>query len=377
MPLVSGQYDGPLLGFGVQLTYALLKNFTFDALPLPVELAQLHGQLLRPGRALGEKQLHRHLGHSHSSGGVDSGGQGVAHGDGAHRFILQPGAPDQGGEAQPPGRVQPLQPLADNGPVGPRHGHHIGHRAHGGQIAKLVEDRRALRPFGHGQGQHQRHPHSGQSFKGVEAVGPVGVHHRGGGWQGFLAGVVVGNDHVNAQAASQGGLLHGGNAAVYRDDKGDALIGQGVDRLLIQTVALSQAAGDVGDHISAPGGEKLGEKTGRGNAVHIVVAVDGDQLSPFQGQPHPADGQVHVPQKRGVRNRLLVGGEKPAGVFRADHTPGGQQPGQQRRQAGPLQGPLTLGARGGHLPVLIFQWWSPPPVLCRGRIHDHMLTCPL
>lgn len=48
VPLRVGQDNGPLLGLVVQALDALLKNLSLNVLPLPVELAQLLGQLLSP-----------------------------------------------------------------------------------------------------------------------------------------------------------------------------------------------------------------------------------------------------------------------------------------------------------------------------------------
>ena len=224
----------------------------------------------------------------------------------------------------PPGRVQTLQPQADDGPVGPRHGHHVGHRAHGGQIAVFVKYRAPFPRGGHGHGQHQGHPHAGQTLEGVRAVRPVGVHHRGRRGQPRLAGVVVGDDHVHPKLRRQGGLLHRCDAAVHRDDESDPLFRQGVDRLRIQAVALSQAAGDVGNPLPAAGGQKLGQQAGGGDPVHVVVSVDGDKLLLLQGLPHPGRRPVHVPQQHGVRDGLRLRGQQPPDLRPVRHAPGGQ-----------------------------------------------------
>ena len=120
---------------------------------------------------------------------------------------------------------------------------------------------------------------------------------------------------------------------------------------MIQSVALPQAAGDVWDNSSAPGGEKLGEQAGGGNSVHIVVAVDSDELPPLQGQAHPLGSRVHILQEKGVGDGLPAGGEQADGVLWPDDSPGGQQPRQQGGQPRPLQGPPHRQAHqqgGGH-----------------------------
>lgn len=150
------------------------------------------------------------------------------------------------------------------------------------------------------------------------------------------------------------------------------LFGQGLDRFLVQAVALTQAAGDIGDNVSPPGGEELGEQAGGGDAVHIVVAVDSDQLSQLQGQLYPADCPVHVFQKHGVRDGLRIRVEQPPGVLRADYPPGGQQPGQQRGKPGMFQGQLSIRTGRSHLPLFVFHRES--PLICErsaGRITSY------
>ena len=139
VPLLVGQDDGPGLGLLRQALDALLKDVPLDGLALPVQVAQGLGQRLRPVRVLGEQQLQGHLRPAQPPGGVDPGGQGIAHGDRGHGPLRKARAFDQLGKAQPPGRVQVVQSLADDGPVLSRHGHHVGHRAHGGQVPILPE----------------------------------------------------------------------------------------------------------------------------------------------------------------------------------------------------------------------------------------------
>ena len=360
VPLVPSQYNDPLLWFYVQMLDTLLKDFSLNALAFPVQFAQLQSQLLRPLGVAGEKQLHRHLSHSHPTRGVDPGGQGIAHRDRGDRFILQPGAPDQGRQAQPLGWVQPAQPQADNGPVRPRHRHYIRHRSHRGQVAKFLKNRLGLPLSRHRHSQHQGHSHSSQSFKGIGTVRPVGVHHRGGRGQFLLAGMVIGDDHINAQFTGQFCFFHGGDAAVHCDNQRNPLSRQMDHRLRVQAVPLPKPAGNIGDHMSPPGGEELGEQTGGGDPIHIIVPIDGNELPPLQGQPHPGRRPVHIPQKCRRGNGLPLRRENPAGFAQVFHPTGGQQPGQQWGQPRRLQDLLALRAGRGHAPVFILQLRSPP-----------------
>ena len=256
------------------------------------------------------------------------------------------------------------QPGLDDGSVLARHGHHVGHGAHRRQIGVLPEHQAGPVRSRRRHGQLQGHPHAGQPLEGVGTVGAVGVHHRRSLRDGLLALVVVGDDHVNSKLPGKLHLPSGGDAAVHRDDQCDPLLGQVEDRLLIQAVALLQPVGDVGAHPPSQPGEAVGEQTGGGDAVHIVIPVDRHQLSRFQGTAHPEDRPVHVLEQHGVQQRLFPGGEQLPGLLRLCHAPGGQDAGQKGGDAGPLQlGPPLRGGMGD-FPLLIPHGRSPPLRLC-------------
>ena len=100
MPLGSGQYDGPLLRGRGEMADALMKNLALQSLAFPVELTQFRRQLVCPHRVLGEKQLNGYLGPAQAAGGVQPGGQGIAHGDGGDGLVSQPHTPQKACQAE-------------------------------------------------------------------------------------------------------------------------------------------------------------------------------------------------------------------------------------------------------------------------------------
>ena len=197
-------------------------------------------------------------------------------------------------------------------------------------------------------------------LEGVRAVRPVGVHHRRRPGQAVFTGVVVGDDQVHPQLPGIVGLVQGGDATVHRDNKPHPLAGLGGHGLPVQAIALLQPPGDIGLHIGPQVQQKLGQQAGGGDAVHVIVAVDGDGLPVVDGPPHPGSSFVHVPHEHGVQQRLGLGGEEPPGILRVRHPPGGQHRRQQGGQAALLQGPPPVGAGGGHVPLLEFHMPRPP-----------------
>ena len=198
----------------------------------------------------------------------------------------------------------------------------------------------------------------------------MGVHHRRRLGQPVFTGVVVGDDQVHAQLPGIVGLVQGGDAAVHRDDEPHPLAGLGGHGLVVQAIALLQPPGDIGPHVGPQALQKLGQQAGGGDAVHVIVAVDGDGLPILNGPPHPGNSPVHVPHEHGVQQGFGLGGEEPPGGLRVRHAPGGQHRRQQGGQAARLQGALPLREGGSHLPLLEFHGPRPlsvPAALCQSH----------
>ena len=204
---------------------------------------------------LGQEQVHGQLHLAHTAGGVDPGSQHKADGGGADGLFIAAAFPDQGGKPRPLGGGQGLQPPGDKHPVFSHQGDYIGNGAQADHIRVFVQHR--LRVSGQGAGQLEGNGNAGQISVGVAAVRPVGVHHRHGLGQLILAFVVVGDHKIDAQLPAQLRFLHGGDAAVHRNDEPHTLRMQEVDRDGIQTVAFLQPAGDIGHAVRPVAAEKI------------------------------------------------------------------------------------------------------------------------
>src|SRR5699024_3608713 len=75
VPAFSGEDQSPAgpHRLSLQPGLTLLKDLSLNGLALPVELAQLLGQPLRPGGVIGEEQLGGHPGLAHTPGSIDPG----------------------------------------------------------------------------------------------------------------------------------------------------------------------------------------------------------------------------------------------------------------------------------------------------------------
>ena len=143
----------------------------------------------------------------------------------------------------------------------------------------------------------------------------MGVHHGDGVRELFFAFVVVGDDHVHTQAGGVSRLGQGGDAAVHGDDEGHALQRQLLHGLVVHAVALGETVGDVIAHVAPLRPEIMGEQTGGGDAVHVVVAVDGDRLLVAQRPPDAGGRQIHVFHQVGVAELILCAGQQSLGLI--------------------------------------------------------------
>ena len=360
VPLLPGQHQGVPLRPGLGHGLALGIDLRLNGLPLPVEVAQGPGEFLPPGRIVREKQFPSQGGAPHPPGGIDAGGQGVADGRGGKGPLIQPRLVEQGPQPRPPGAAQGLQPQAHNGAVLSRQAHDIGHRADGRQIGVALQQ--LVPPGRAAQGQHQLegHPHPGQALEGIGAAGPAGVHHRRGGGQGGLALVVVGDHQLHPQGGGAGRLLHGGDAAVHRDDEAHPLAPEGGHRLPVEAVALLHPVGDIGDHRPPLPAEEVGEQAGGGDAVHVVVAVDRDVFPRRQRPAHPRRGPVHVLHEKRVQELAPAGVQKGAGLLRGVQPAGAEGQRRQGRHPRRLHGGPRLRGTGRPVPLLVFHGRMPP-----------------
>ena len=177
--------------------------------------------------------------------------------------------------------VDALKPALHDGAVLALHAHDVGDGADGGERA-VAREERVLAPLAKGQNKLERNANARQVLEGIRAVGPVGVNDGHGGGELLLALVVVGDDKIDAERRGVGRLVHARDTAVDRDDQRHAGLGKCADGVTAEAVALFDAAGDVHRHIRAARAEIIGEKTGGGDAVHVVVAKDRELFAALQ-----------------------------------------------------------------------------------------------
>ena len=139
-----------------------------------------------------------------------------------------------------------------------------------------------------------------------------------------------------AQAASVGVA----DAAVHRDHE-PGLGRQLFEGLDLEAVTLGQPVGDVGEAIEAQLPEELVQHRGGGDAVGVVVAIDGHRLPLAHGPAQTGGGGFQVRQVEGGIEAVQGGVQKGQ-----DIALGGEAPVQQ--DAGHQPGHAMAGHDRGH-----------------------------
>ena len=98
MPLVAGEHQGASLPKAqrLDLLHRLVEDLLLHHLPLPVQSAQLAGQLLRLGAVAGEEEVRGQLRLPHPPGGIEPGGEDEADLNGGDLLVIEPCLPEKG-----------------------------------------------------------------------------------------------------------------------------------------------------------------------------------------------------------------------------------------------------------------------------------------
>ena len=362
MPVFTGQHQSiPVLTAKlVDLVDGVGADGLLHSLPLPVQIAQLPGHLLGPGRVVRLQQVGGQVRRAHAPRGIDAGGEHETDLDGGDGLAQQARLLQKGMNAHKIRVGQGLQTTGDDGPVLPLHPHDIGDGADGGQGA--VSGEQGVLPVlaAQGQDQLQRHAAAGQMLEGIGAVWPVGVHHSHGVRKIFLTLVVVRDHHIHTQGVGKFHFLIAGDAAVHGDHQCGALIVKPLDGVFGQAVAVLNPPGDIPQAVYAAALEIVHQQHRGGDAVHIVVTKDRDGLSAGDGPLNPGDGLAHVPHQHGGDGQLSLPVQKFCGPLRRGDAPGGQDRGKQIGISGAAQESHVLRLRRADVPFFEFHRTSPP-----------------
>ena len=94
--------------------------------------------------------------------------------------------------------------------------------------------------------------------------------------------------------------MHAANTTVNSNDQGGATVGNGLQRIIIQAIALIFALRNICFDFSAPALQINIEQGGRTDAIHIVIAINSDFFSRRKRAFNATHGLFHILEQKGV-----------------------------------------------------------------------------
>ena len=347
VPGFPGEDDGVRLCVGAEHGGGLLIDAGLDLLPLAVEPAEAGCQDLRLRRVVRQEEVERHADLAHASGRVDARGEQIADRGGRDRLAEHAAFLHQGGYAGALRRDQRLKSAHDHRPHLAVQRHDVRHEPQRKQVGVTLEHGRLV--AGYRGGELEGDAHAGQPGVRIAAVRAVGVDDRDRVGKLLLALVVVGDDEVDAELSAQLRLVVGRDSAVHRDDQIDLLAAELADGDLVEAVALLEPRRDVGDDPRADALEKVSQQGGRGDAVDVIVAEDGDLFPPGNGQTDAVGRGFHVLHQEG-RVERGVAAQIVRGVLRTSVSARGKSACAERAVAGSFKRTNLVRARLRNVP---------------------------
>ena len=260
------------------------------------------------------QQLQRQRGVLEAAGGVEPRREAKADGAGVDAVGLDPGDLHQGGQAGARRAAQAPQADARQHAVLVDERHDVGDGADGDHIAERPQGQRHLDARLRGLFEQRVRKLEGDADAGelrARVAGQLGsddhaVRRRA------LHLVVVGDDDVHAELAGARHLGARVDAAVDRDEQLDAAGGELLHGGRRDPVPFGEPVRQMPAHVGAELLEDAHQQERRGDAVGVVVAVDGDGLAALQRLVEATARVGHARHEVRVVDAGSPGAERPA-----------------------------------------------------------------
>ena len=120
---------------------------------------------------------------------------------------------------------------------------------------------------------------------GYDVAGQTRMHQGRRARQRLLRLVMIGDDQLHAEPGRLVRFVEAGDAAIDGDDDVGAVLGELLQRLVVEAVAVVEAVRHVELDLGIEQVQAGQQDRGRGDAVHVVVAVDADLLLVLRSPP--------------------------------------------------------------------------------------------
>jgi len=141
--------------------------------------------------------------------------------------------------------------------------------------------------------------------------------------------VMVSDNHIHPQAFRQPHFLVASDATIHGDQDARAPCHQLAYGTGVEPVAFAQAMRQVVRHGHAEVAEEPTQHRGRGDAIHIVIAIDGDRFLGIESMGQALDRLRHPSHAEGVMQALEGRIEELVGAFDGGDAAVDQQLGAQ------------------------------------------------
>ncbi len=282
--------------------HRLAEDPVLDGLPVTVEALELVCKKVGLAGIVGEDEVEGHVGPAEAAGGVDPGREPEGDGSRVDRRGVHACDAHQRRQTRLLRPCEPAQAGRRERAVLVEEGDDVGDRRERDEVRVAREERvlgteQRLRQLGHDAG-------AAEIGKGV--VGRARGHDRALR-QALARPMVVGDDHVDAQAPGPLDLGDGRDTAVDGEDERDAVLRETGDRRAGEPVALLEAARQVPADVRSELAQRQRRKGRGADAVDVVVAVYADPLALLDCRAKPFDGHRHVAEEeRVVRDSLRL-----------------------------------------------------------------------
>ncbi|MBV6467223.1 MAG: hypothetical protein PGMFKBFP_02566 [Anaerolineales bacterium] len=155
-----------------------------------------------------------------------------------------------------------------------------------------------------------RDAHAREIFFGIGVALLFGIQHGqrlGEVARGF---VMVRDDEVQPEVTRVAGFFGRADSAVHADDESNPVRVEFVERVVVQSVAFLEAVGDVLVDVAAEGAQTLDQQRGGGDAVHVVIAIDGDPFAIRERGLDAIHGDAHVLHLERVGAEVRLGAQE-------------------------------------------------------------------
>ena len=299
---------------------------------LPRASFQISVSMLWRCRFSSQSWIGGHGGLAQAARGVQTRREAEADAGGADPRRIHAGLPQHGGEARTGIAGQHFKPPPHQIAIFVHQGHHICHGAHGDKIPIALQHGFIVALAG--ADQLQRHAYAAEIRVGIAVALLLAVDDGQSVRQGAgLALMVIGDDHVHPDTFGVLCLFHGGDAAVHGDEQGHAVCAQRVQGGAVEPIALLVAIGNIAGAAQPLPAQIVRQQAGGGDAVHIIVSVDGDGLLPGDGAADALHRGGHALHLHRVMQNGDVAVQQGVGLLRRPDAPQGQNSGKQRPAA--------------------------------------------